>query len=39
MNTTVSASLDSAVHTRTTGNYAAITPTTSRPTDTTEPLL
>ena len=34
-----SASLDSAVHTRTTGKYAAITPSTSMLTDTTEPLL
>ena len=33
------ASLDSAVHTRTTGKYAAITPTTSMSTVTTEPLL
>ena len=32
-------SLDSAVHTRTIGKYAAITPTTSIPTDTIEPLL
>jgi hypothetical protein len=35
--TAQSASLDSAVHTRTTGKYAAITPTTSIPTDTIEP--
>ena len=34
-----SASLDSAVHTHITGKYAAITPTTSMPTDTIEPLL
>jgi len=33
------ASLDSAVHTRTTGKYAVITPTTSMSTDTIEPLL
>ena len=36
---TLSASLDSAVHTCTTGKYAAITPTTSMSTDTIEPLL
>ena len=35
----ISASLDSAVHTRTTGKYAAVAPTTSMPTDTIEPLL
>ena len=35
----VCASLDCAVHTRTTGKYAAITPTTSMSTDTIEPLL
>ena len=35
----ITAPLDSAVHTRTTGKYAAITPTTSMSTDTTEPLL
>jgi len=34
-----SASLDCAVHTLTTGKYAAITPTTSMSTDTIEPLL
>ena len=34
-----SASIDCAVHTRTTGKYAAITPTTSISTDETEPLL
>ena len=34
-----SATLDGAVHTRTTGKYAAITPTTSMSTDTIEPLL
>jgi len=34
-----SASLDCAAHTRTTGKYAAITPTTSISTDTIEPLL
>ena len=34
-----SASLDCAVHTRTTGKYAAKTPTTSISTDTIEPLL
>ena len=32
-------SLDCAVHTRTTGKYAAITPTKSMSTDTIEPLL
>jgi len=31
--------LDNAVHTRTMGKYAAITPTTSMSTDTIEPLL
>jgi len=36
---THSASLDYAVHTRTTGKYAVITPTTSMSTDTIEPLL
>ena len=34
-----SASLDCAVHTRTTGRYAAVTPTTSISTDKIEPLL
>ena len=34
-----SASLDCAVHTRTTRKYAAITLTTCMSTDTTEPLL
>ena len=34
-----SPSLDCAVHKRTTGKYAAITPTTSISTDTIEPLL
>ena len=34
-----SACLDSAVHTRTTGKYAAKTTTTSMSTDTIEPLL
>ena len=34
-----SASLDCAVHKRTTGKYAAITPTTSISTDEIEPLL
>jgi len=33
------APLHCAVHTRTTGKYAAITPTGSIPTDTIEPLL
>jgi len=39
MHSLESASLDCAVHTRTTGKYAAITPTTSMSTDTIEPLL
>ena len=34
-----SASLYCAVHTRTMGKYAAMTPTMSMPTDTIEPLL
>ena len=34
-----SASLDCAVHTRTTGKYAVVTPTTSTSTDEIEPLL
>ena len=35
----VSASLDCAVHTRTTGKYAAITPNTSLSTEMIKPLL